>query len=600
MSEPSITLCFDDGEGCGGDFSHKKTVGLCQKCTKLSMLHGDPELYAQWKGFKQCDSCGLAMRNLIGSTCGTCIKQGPGVVGGHRERIALEASADARAHAMDVRMSKGSAPAFAPGGALSGGGSGGKSKDIMVGFKCRIQTAKKGTSGLTGDFGVWHSPFHRNEDMADVLEDALQTLNRQWSKKYGMDLTNTEVELRLSGNQIFSSGTETGKLGEIFTKYTTGPLAIAYGQTTKPIGSASGKHAGSAAPQHQSSLQLELYVDQIAASSYPQTRKRAGTESTLEEAAARHKRPTFGKHHCYLSSFIPSRPSSSLTSASGVERNVSHSIVITKAASTCSEDTGEVDVSWPENGDQVTAIIHSTLFAKGRTKFVYRMTIGEEAQLYVAKRFFNIGGLTGSIVTAAENENYLESDFIRLKVLSWFLKQFLRKASSLGIEHYHDISVTNAVLVREVGTPSGVSALPPGDVDGAVWLVEPKRPRAIIKFCGTVAHPVRSDKIALTVQALLHFIFEQSKGEQVYADIQGSKVVSNGREKLVLFDPMSHSPESESGLGDHGSFGISAFIAQHRCDYICKSLGMQPLSEWQPPKTSSTTEDGEAAIPQID
>ncbi|KAF6755233.1 kinase-like domain-containing protein [Ephemerocybe angulata] len=586
-----ITVCHDDnGGGCGGDFARKSAPGLCYKCAKLSTLEEGSELFAQWMNFKQCVGCGLAMRHLLGPSCGSCTKHDGRASGGHTHRdyaprIALQASQDTRAHAMDTRMSKHPAPAFAPGGPLagSGTGSGGKLNNVAIGFVCPLQAAKKGTSGLSGDFGQWYMTFSRHEQMADVLKEVLEALNKQWSRKHGMDLENTEVELRLAGNKAFIPGTENGSVGEICTQYLSGPLSAQYGQVTK-VKAPAGKHAGSAASYAQATLHLEVYIDQVAvsieaaASTYAQGRKRAGTQLVMEDSALRQKRAALGM-------FL--RPSSGRYMST--ERGKSLSITIQKAVSVCSRDSGEVSVSWPENGSQVPAIIHSSVFASGHTKV---MTIDLEEQLYVAKRVVNAGP-GGNIITARENEMFLEMELIRVKVLNYFLQQFLEEAHTQGIEHYRDIVVTDAILVREIGAPSEVSSFPPGDVDGAVWLVESKRARSIIKFCGTMGHPSKSDKMALTVQALLHFIYEKSGGAKVYADMQGTKAIIDGREKLVLFDPMSHTPKSKSGLGDQGKTGILAFVSQHECDYVCISLGLSPLDADDVNISDSETEEDE-------
>ncbi|KAJ3508918.1 hypothetical protein NMY22_g16465 [Coprinellus aureogranulatus] len=116
-----------------------------------------------------------------------------------------------------------------------------------------------------------------------------------------------------------------------------------------------------------------------------------------------------------------------------------------------------------------------------------------------------------------------------------------------------------------------------GAIDRAVWLVETKRPKSTIRFCGTLDHPIHSDRLSLTVQALLHDVYDATAGELAFADMQGSTTLVNGRECVVLFDPMSHSIDSDTGLGDHGPEGIEAFVTQHRCDYICKALGLAPF-----------------------
>lgn len=87
-------------------------------------------------------------------------------------------------------------------------------------------------------------------------------------------------------------------------------------------------------------------------------------------------------------------------------------------------------------------------------------------------------------------------------------------------DSFVDIVVSDGFLIREAGTPSSVSDLPPVP-DTAVWLVEPRRTKSIEKFSGTMVHPSRKDKLGITLSAFAHFVFQSSQSELVLADIQG-------------------------------------------------------------------------------
>lgn len=52
----------------------------------------------------------------------------------------------------------------------------------------------------------------------------------------------------------------------------------------------------------------------------------------------------------------------------------------------------------------------------------------------------------------------------------------------------------------------------------------------------------------------------------------GTPTNINGRDGLVLFDPMTHTLNGNSGIGDFGLEGINAFIRDHQCSEICKCL----------------------------
>lgn len=165
-----------------------------------------------------------------------------------------------------------------------------------------------------------------------------------------------------------------------------------------------------------------------------------------------------------------------------------------------------------------------------------QLSIGSE--LYVAKRFFEIG--SGIEVTAPENKANLENELIRLKNAEWFLSKFKALAKDSGVEFSSsililfqtsflsftefnlDIVVSEGFLIREMGEPSPASSLSSFEDDAAVWLVEPRRTKAVRKFSGTLVHPSRPDKLGQTLSAFAHFVYEYSGKELVFADIQGN------------------------------------------------------------------------------
>ncbi|KAJ2931863.1 hypothetical protein H1R20_g5221, partial [Candolleomyces eurysporus] len=217
----------------------------------------------------------------------------------------------------------------------------------------------------------------------------------------------------------------------------------------------------------------------------------------------------------------------------------------------------------------------------GRTKRVYELRIQDDEQPYVAKRFFKVRTGENNLITAEKNEDFLECELIRLQVLDWFVRSFLKHAGPDGVnvEHHKYITVSEAFLIREIGDPSDPSGLPSEDPNTSVWLVEPKRTRSVRKFCGTLGHPERNDKVGKTIAALCHWIYVSTRKTEVYADIQGSFMTIDGQETLILFDPMAHTVDQDSGVGDHGEEGIQRFLSEHQCNYICQGLGLVPIAD---------------------
>ncbi|KAF9521496.1 kinase-like domain-containing protein, partial [Crepidotus variabilis] len=111
------------------------------------------------------------------------------------------------------------------------------------------------------------------------------------------------------------------------------------------------------------------------------------------------------------------------------------------------------------------------------------------------------------------------------------------------------------------------------DRNGFVWLVEKKRPMAIERFSGTLTHASsRTDLQATTIAAFSHFAYFLSKGNRVFADIQGTLTHLDKKDIMVLFDLMTHTPDGSLGVGDFGSDGIKTYIETHiYCD-ICVAL----------------------------
>ncbi|KAJ7094940.1 hypothetical protein C8R44DRAFT_749230 [Mycena epipterygia] len=54
----------------------------------------------------------------------------------------------------------------------------------------------------------------------------------------------------------------------------------------------------------------------------------------------------------------------------------------------------------------------------------------------------------------------------------------------------------------------------------------------------------------------------------------GTPAHQNRHNLLVLFDPMTHTPAGDSGIGDFGPKGIQSFIRDHKCGDVCRSLGL--------------------------
>ncbi|RXW16700.1 hypothetical protein EST38_g9157 [Candolleomyces aberdarensis] len=332
-----------------------------------------------------------------------------------------------------------------------------------------------------------------------------------------------------------------------------------YGQP-KP---ATSKHTTSAATGAQPVLSLELFINKVAFTERSElvhssgglgsvlsstntvqtqaSRKRSGTQSVLELNAARQKHPSTQME----STFLPTHTNKKKASTT--------KITVEKAKCVQSQVDSQVKVSWPDDvlsTTAATAIISHAVFAAGRTKRVYELEIKGDDRDYVAKRFFR-GGENGR-VTAEENESLLKCESIRLKVLEWLVEEFLNHARSddSSVEHFG-------------------------------------------------RHPERNDKVGMTISALCHWIYIFTCKTEVYSDIQGSYMTIDGTDTLILFDPMTHTLNQDSGIRDYGEKGITKFLAEHQCNYICRGLSLSPFTKNEIENLDPLTNVLKAALEQF-
>ncbi|CAG8574320.1 12545_t:CDS:2 [Acaulospora colombiana] len=144
------------------------------------------------------------------------------------------------------------------------------------------------------------------------------------------------------------------------------------------------------------------------------------------------------------------------------------------------------------------------------------------------------------------------------------------------------------VLIHEKAEPG----------EGRVWLSDEVIEGEMQKFSGTNKagnHNEKEDFAGFTCDALAHWSLIVNEFERVFVDIQGEGLPEplslatnkstgvvvknmNALPQLYLFDVMFHTPDGSSGLGDQGQVGIDDFKKQHRCNRICRMLGLPVLT----------------------
>ncbi|KAJ1495216.1 kinase-like domain-containing protein [Baffinella frigidus] len=83
-------------------------------------------------------------------------------------------------------------------------------------------------------------------------------------------------------------------------------------------------------------------------------------------------------------------------------------------------------------------------------------------------------------------------------------------------------------------------------------------------------------------QCFSHFTHFFTSGDKLVCDLQG---IYNDVDGFVLTDPVIHESRKrgKNGRTDKGARGIDLFFETHRCNALCRSLGLPPPVAGQPP-----------------
>ncbi|KAJ7618697.1 kinase-like domain-containing protein, partial [Roridomyces roridus] len=263
---------------------------------------------------------------------------------------------------------------------------------------------------------------------------------------------------------------------------------------------------------------------------------------------------------------------------------------ITLQKFTMSLDPITLDPDTLKSANTLNALIYPAHFAKGSMKLVYDLIIllsdGSEERV-AAKRLYRVveedaDDIT-NMISLSDNHTNLESEVYRLILGEKVLNEFYAFARKNNVDVFH-IKFSSAYLAteirasvtREPSTASGMVVFPADSDEGMTWLIEPKRAAAVISFTGTLdQQPTGSDDICSnTIHAFAHYTFGASEATVVFADLQGTPGLVGGKDRIILFDPMTHTTDGTSGLGDFGDEGIDQFIEGHECNDICDALGL--------------------------
>ncbi|KAF8225915.1 hypothetical protein L208DRAFT_1304451, partial [Tricholoma matsutake] len=184
----------------------------------------------------------------------------------------------------------------------------------------------------------------------------------------------------------------------------------------------------------------------------------------------------------------------------------------------------------------------------------------------------------------SENAENLELEVVCTEQACWFMQGFCQFALQNQVEIAEGINITECILAKEVmedgsapSVPSGIEALDALDDRRIIWFLEPLHQSTVQRYSGTMQHANPTGKMGYTVATFVHYAYQYSEGALVFTDIQGT--MSSGQNGMILFDVMTHSSDSETGVGDYGPEGIQCWQEQHVCCKMCEGLGLVASSD---------------------
>ncbi|KAJ7653488.1 hypothetical protein B0H17DRAFT_957441, partial [Mycena rosella] len=204
-------------------------------------------------------------------------------------------------------------------------------------------------------------------------------------------------------------------------------------------------------------------------------------------------------------------------------------------------------------------------------------------QLYVAKKYFDIGNEPTAIATAtataevskADNDVALAKDLFRLKRLAMWRCEYMQLAAVKNFTEVADFEVSPGFLISTIKNSDSDDDDDEAAFEPVTYLVEPLRSTSVVrKFSGTLGATQDTDKLALTILSFSHFMLDVTACAISMVDLQGAFFLPGAVRRLTLFDPMSHTITEDSGIGDFGATGIQDSIETHQCSLYCHGLGL--------------------------
>ncbi|THU99214.1 hypothetical protein K435DRAFT_795102 [Dendrothele bispora CBS 962.96] len=228
---------------------------------------------------------------------------------------------------------------------------------------------------------------------------------------------------------------------------------------------------------------------------------------------------------------------------------------------------GEVEILFDvEESKAATAIVSNSVYATGLSKTVFEVHVHFQfiSQSHPLKCFwFRQGTLNSSTKvfkrltdthSPEDGAWALQQEFKLLRVGRYFWKEFSQFCKERGVDYTDKFAFTDALLAREVISTDAHPSIASG----------------ITEYSGTMQQVNKNTLPFLTMNAFAHFIHYWTHGRMVFVDLQGkymflpstcavaddsvlfSEKGSPTKDGQVLFDPMVHTKNGNSCLGDLG------------------------------------------------
>ncbi|KAF7354006.1 hypothetical protein MVEN_01087400 [Mycena venus] len=420
--------------------------------------------------------------------------------------------------------------------------------------------------GLNADLGQGANTWATSNLMPDVKTSLTEQISKEWERRKSAPLLPEHVSIRWHNNRMPIPNTANLTVGDFYATHSTNGNAAIYLENVPSC------WKSLSAKKKQPFMALELYVDteSWADSTKISDDDTSSTLRSIQNHPSRKRANSAESDHSLVkrtrTAEILSSQDSHLRSEfrmsniSGVAPVYTRSLVTLKKI-VCISDPDQCTPEFESSSETVVGKLRDVPFSSGAMKHAYDMR-GNDGQNYVLKRFYRLSEDTENHIpgklpfTIVDHRAQIEAEAMRLAIGLEFARAFLGEEIQ---------SPTPASCVKEI-TPGS---------PGLTWLVEFKRSSTVEHFTYTLSHrSTKRDLRSSTIYAFAHFVWGHSNKRLIIADIQGTLALVRGKDGMILFDPMMHTRDGASGVGDFGMQGILSFLEAHTCRDICRRLGL--------------------------